>query len=233
MQRHLLAALILAAGCSREPSAPAPVTDAATAAFTAAGEVTWPADAALPEGAFLRVKLLDVSRADAASVTLSEATYPIADGPPAAFSLTTGAPIDPRTQLSVRAEISDGTALLFTSDTHTPVPPVGGAGDLLISLVAVDPAPGSGAGGAPVTPVPVAYRCGEETVAIAIEAGAAYVTPEGGDTVTLKMLSGGDSAPQSFTNGFITVFFDGSDFDGLKLRLARGRAAAVDCARLK
>jgi len=231
MHKALLVALILAAGCTRQAASPPP--DAAAAGFTAAGEVLWPADAALPEGAVLRVTLLDVSRADAAATTLSEATYPVAGRAPATFSLTAKAPVDPRARLSVRAVISDGAALLFTSDTDTPVPPGAGAGDLSITLVAVDPAPGTGAGAAPVTPVPVAYRCGEESFGVAIETGAAYVTPEGGDTVKLQKLSGGDSAPQSFTNGFLTLFFDGSDAEGLKLRLAHGRAAAVDCARIE
>ncbi|MFN3959276.1 MAG: YbaY family lipoprotein [Parvularculaceae bacterium] len=230
MQRTLLVALILAAGCTREAASP---PDAAAAAFTVAGEVIWTADTALPDGALLRVTLLDVSRADAAAVTLSEATYPIAGRAPATFSLTATAPVDPRARLSVRAEISDGAALLFTSDTDTPVPPGVSAGDLSIPLFAVDPAPASGAGGTPVVPVPVAYRCGGESFGVAIEAGAAYVTPDGGDTVTLQKLSGGDSAPQSFTNGFLTVFFDGSDSEGLKLRLAHGRALAVDCALIE
>lgn len=248
MQKYFLAALVVAAGCSQEPadenvppqppvsaSAPAAEPDEtpepALAGLTAAGEVNWPADAALPEDAFLRVTLLDVSRADASAETLSEATYPISGGPPVIFSLTTAKAIDPGARLSVRAEISDGAALLFASGTQTPVSPVDGAGDLAITLAAVDPAPGSGAGGKAVTPVSIAYQCGDEAVDIAIEEGAAYVTSAGGETATLQRISGGPGAPQSFSDGRVTVFLDGSGIDGPRMRLARGRAAPLDCVR--
>jgi uncharacterized lipoprotein YbaY len=247
MQKLFLTALIIAAaGCAKEkpaatetsppPSAAAPAEitepdeEAAPAlqGLSASGEVTWPEDAALPADARLRVSLIDASKADASAETLAEATYPVAGGPPVTFTLTTDRTVDPSARLAVRAVVSDGVALLFTSDTYTPVSPVEGDDDLVLTLVAVDPALGTAAG---TTPVPIAYDCGGDTVEIAIEAGAAYVTIEGEDAVTLKKLSGGDDAPQSFTDGRLTVFFDGSDMDGLKLRLAPGKAAPLDCTR--
>lgn len=239
MQKSLLlAAALTAAGCSKEPEAlpagPAPTPAAETLApqsreITASGEVEWPARAGLPGDAFLRVTLSDVSRQDAASTPLAEETYPVAAGPPVAFSLTADGDIDPRAQLSVAAQISDGAALLYTSDTRNTVSATDGAADLSIRLVAVGAAPGTGAGGAPVTPAPVAYQCGTERIEIAIEAGAAFVTGADGGTSKLEKLAGGDGAPQTFTNGRMTVFFDGSDMDGLKLRFAHGKAAAMDC----
>ena len=236
----LLALVVVAAGCSREPVTPPAgspeVSQAESAApktrrVTAAGDVEWSATDPLPENAILRVRLLDVSRADAAASPLAEATYPVDSGPPVSFSLRARAEINPRTRLSVSAQISDGAALYFTSDTNNPVSPTEGARNMTVTLVPVDPAPGTGAGGEPVTPVPAVYLCGDETFEIAIEAGAAYLTGADGTTVTLDKLSGGEAAPQSFTNGRVTLFFDGSDMDSLNLRIARGRAAAVDCVR--
>lgn len=241
MQKSLfLAAALIAAACSREPEAPpieqAPIAAAEATApemreITAAGTVAWPQGAALPGEAFLRVRLTDVSRQDAAAEPLAEATYPVGAGSPVNFSLTTDSEIDPRARLSVSAQISDGAALFYVSDTNNPVSPDEGAQNMSITLVPVDAAPGSGAGGAPVTPVPVAYQCAGERFEIAIEAGAAYVTGAEGETAKLDKLAGGDSAPQSFTDGRLTVFFDGSDMDGLKLRVARGKAAAQACVR--
>ncbi len=241
MQKSLiLAAALIAAGCAREPAgptaetpqlAPADASAPKTARIAATGDVEWTSAEALPDDAFLRVRLLDVSRADAASAPIAEATYPVDSGSPVSFSLRARAEINPRTSLSVSAQISDGAALYFTSDTNNPVSPTEGARDMTITLVPVDPAPGTGSGGGPVTPVPAVYLCGDETFEIAIEAGAAYLTGADGATVTLDKLSGGAAAPQSFTNGRLTLFFDGSDMDGLNLRVARGRAAALDCVR--
>ena len=95
----------------------------------------------MPANAALRVLLIDASKADASAETLAEATYPVAGGPPVSFSLTTQGAVDPAARLAVRAEISDGADLLYASDTHTPVSPAGGDDDLVLSLVAVDPAP--------------------------------------------------------------------------------------------
>jgi uncharacterized lipoprotein YbaY len=234
----ILAAAALAAGCSRD-EAPAPVLTAPAAdtetlapevrEISVTGEVEWPAGIDLPENAFLRVTLSDVSRQDASSAPLAEEKYPVDQGSPVAFALTADSEIDPRALLSISAQISDGAALFYTSDTSNPVPAAEGAKDLSITLVPVEAAPGTGAGGAPVSPVPVAYQCGDELVEIAVEAGAAYVTGSGGETVKLTKLSGGEAAPQTFTKGRLTVFFDGSDMDGLSLRLSRGKAAAMDC----
>lgn len=161
MQKLFFTALIIAvAGCAKDdpaatetlpppPAAAAPAEstepdeDAAPAlqGLSASGEVTWPEDAALPADAKLRVTLIDASKADASAETLAEATYPVAGGPPVTFTLTTDKAVDPRAQLAVRAEISDGAALLFTSETQTPVSPVDGDDDLVLSLQAVEPAP--------------------------------------------------------------------------------------------
>ncbi len=244
MQKSLvLAAALVAIGCAKVPAsetdaapmaqAPASASDQANAApasetteITASGDLDWTPGAALPEGAFVRVSLLDISLADAAAEPLAEATYPVAGGPPVRYSLTTAAEIEPDARLTVLAQITDGKALYFTSDTNYPVSPTEGERGLTIELVAVDVGAGTDAG---VTTEPIAYLCGEDPVGIAIEAGAAYVTAAGDETQKLDKLSGGDAAPQTFTNGPLTVFVDGSDMDGPKLRLARGKAAAAAC----
>lgn len=239
MHRSLfLAAALVAAGCSKEPEAlpggPARAQAADTAPsetreIAVSGEVEWPAGVALPDNAFLRVRLSDVSRQDAASAPLAEAVYPVESGSPVSFSLGVESDVDSRAQLSVSAQISDGAALYYVSDTSNPVSPVDGARGLSITLVPVEASPGTGAGGSPVTPSPVAYQCGDERVEIALEAGAAYVTGPEGETARLGKLAGGEAAPQTFTDGRMTVFFDGSDMDGLRLRFARGKTAAAEC----
>lgn len=163
MQKLIVTALIIAAaGCAPEepvegePLPPPPAAaaapgedasdaqeapEAAPARLSAAGEVTWPEDASLPATARLRVRLIDTSKADASAETLAEATYPVTGGPRVTFTLTTEKAVDAAAQLAVRAEISDDAALLFTSDSDTPVSAVEGEDYLVVSLKAVDPAP--------------------------------------------------------------------------------------------
>lgn len=201
---------------------------------SASGEITWPTGATLPEGAFLRVKLIDVSRMDVASQTLDEARLPITGGPPVAFTLTSEAAIDPRTSLSVSAQISDGAALHFVSDTNNPVPSVEGASEMRISLVPVDASPGTGVGALPVTPSPDFYECSGERFAVAFETGAAYVTMPDGTLEKLDRLEAvaDPEAPRTFTNGRLTVVQEMEGAAGSLVRFARGKMALSSCARL-
>lgn len=76
----------------------------------------------MPGGAVVSVRLLDVSRADAPSVTVAEQAIDSPGNVPVAFALDYDpAAIDPRATYSVSARIERGDELLWISDTHNPV----------------------------------------------------------------------------------------------------------------
>jgi len=113
----LLALVLFATGCVT-------ARPAADAAATLTGTVSYLPRIALPPDAVVTVRLLDVSLADAPSVTLAEAVIPT-DGRqvPISFALAYRADeIQPRHRYAVRAEIrgADG-GLLWTTDTIHPV----------------------------------------------------------------------------------------------------------------
>ena len=94
------------------------------AAATLTGTVTYRPRIALPPDAVLSVKLLDVSRADAPSVTLAETRVGTDGGQvPLPFSLDYASDdVQPRNRYVVRAEIFDAAGvLLWTTDTAYPV----------------------------------------------------------------------------------------------------------------
>lgn len=106
-------------------------------AVRAIGEILWDAAAPPPDSAVLTVTLIDISRADAAAVTLAETVLSVDGGPPATFMLASAGPVDPRARLSVSARIADERTLYFISDTHNPVSPEKGAPGMTIVLKAV------------------------------------------------------------------------------------------------
>lgn len=87
------------------------------------GTVTYRQRSALPPGAVIEVKLLDVSRADAPAVTIAEQTVdPAGRQVPIAFELTYDAGhIVPNRRYAVRASILENNRLLFTSTQSYPV----------------------------------------------------------------------------------------------------------------
>ena len=95
-----------AASCP--PTCPASVT----------GTVAYPGDAPLPPGAELTVRLVDVSRADAPSVTIAERVIANPGQSPIPFEIGYDpADIDARFDYSIQATITHGGALLFINDT--------------------------------------------------------------------------------------------------------------------
>jgi len=237
MRRLTCVSLSIAAiaACSRMEKDPQSASPAAPA-VTASGEAMWEPAAPLPENAFLRVKLLDVSKMDVAAETLAEAKLPIGEGPPVAFSLAAEGPLDPRARLSVSAQVSDGASLYFISDTSNPVSTETGAAEMKIRLKAVDAmGAGTGAGGQRVTPSPVAYRCGEEIFNVAFEAGAAYVTLADGTVHTLNRLNADDDpeAPRTFTDGRLTFVQETEGMAGPRVLFARGRMVPALCERVE
>ncbi len=95
-----------------------------TAGATLTGTVTYLPRIALPPDAVVTVRLLDVSLADAPSVTLAEQTISTQGrSVPIPFELAYDAgEIQPRHRYGVRAEIRSGSGdLMWTTDTMTPV----------------------------------------------------------------------------------------------------------------
>jgi putative lipoprotein len=91
-------------------------------AFEVTGEVTYRERVPLPHGAQVVVRLLDVSRADAAAVTLAEQVIEPDHEVPVQFRLTTArATLDPRNTYSVSARIIADGRLAWISDAHHPV----------------------------------------------------------------------------------------------------------------
>ena len=97
-------------------SAPAP--EAPTPAASVTGTVSYPGDAPLPPGAELTVRLEDVSRADAPSITIAERVIANPGQSPIRFEIGYDpADIDDRFDYSIQATITHGGALLFINDT--------------------------------------------------------------------------------------------------------------------
>jgi len=98
------------------PQAPAPETPTPAASVT--GTVSYPGGGALPAGAELTVRLEDVSRADAPSVTIAERVIANPGQSPIRFEIGYDpADIDDRFDYSIQATITRGGALLFINDT--------------------------------------------------------------------------------------------------------------------
>jgi putative lipoprotein len=88
-----------------------------------AGTVTYRQRIAIPATAVVTVRLVDVSRADAAASVLGEQVIP-ADGRQVPFSFAIPfrlAEVDTRNSYAVQARIENDGTLLFVSDRHYPV----------------------------------------------------------------------------------------------------------------
>ena len=107
------------------PEAPAPAAtptpeapETPTSAASVTGTVSYPGSAALPPGAELTVRLEDVSRADAPSVTIAERVIANPGQSPIRFEIGYDpADIDDRFDYSIQATITHGDTLLFINDT--------------------------------------------------------------------------------------------------------------------
>jgi len=113
------------------------------------GTATYLERMALPPDAVFEVRLEDVSRAGAAADILAETRVESPGNPPFAFTLSYDpARIDATHSYSIRARVLHGDDLLFTSDTHTPLP----AGDSSAPLEILMVRAGAARMGAPDTP---------------------------------------------------------------------------------
>ena len=169
----------------------------ASAAVT--GTVSYRERIALPPDAALAVRLVDVSLADAPSVTLAETVDETAGAQvPLAFSLPVDAGrIDPRHRYAVQAEIRDGDGtLLWTTDTVHPVLTHGAPRDgVEVRLVQVPGLPdGASAGGALVGPT---WRLAEIT-----SASGVVLSFDGAAPFTLAFGADGTASGQADCNRF-------------------------------
>jgi putative lipoprotein len=109
-----IAVCLLAAGCGESTPEEEPMG-------TLRGEVIYLERIALPPGAEVTVELQDVSRSDAPAVVLASTRFEADGAPPYPFELTFDpADIDDRMSYALRATISLGDDLLFTTDAHHP-----------------------------------------------------------------------------------------------------------------
>ena len=117
----LLGLLFLLAGCACAQVVPAMAGDGATAQVT--GSVTYRERMALPPTAVIKVRLADISRADAPAEWLAEQAIVAAGRQvPIPFALAYDpARIDAAHTYAVQVRIEDDGRLLFISDTRYPV----------------------------------------------------------------------------------------------------------------
>jgi putative lipoprotein len=110
------------------------------------GTVTYRARIALPPGAELTVRVLDVARADAPAVVVAETVIEVVHQVPIPFELELDpARLDDRGRFTVAAQIHVGGRLRWTTDTAVPVSPTESTTDLELVLVMVGAAPPSAA----------------------------------------------------------------------------------------
>jgi putative lipoprotein len=138
MRRVLLLSLtlLLLAGCAKPPPA----------TLTVDGLVVQRSRNALPPGTAITVRLLDVSRADAPSVTLAEQRIELRGRQlPVPFSLGVAADrLDSRKSYAVAADARiEGQLLMFSANRHPVISqgaPTGGVAVLLEPLAQLPPA---------------------------------------------------------------------------------------------
>jgi len=114
--------ILVASGCS-EGHPPAQTNEpAAVPMGTIRGTVSYRERIALSNRAVLELTLEDVSRQDEAAPIIAAKSMPDPGQVPIRFELDfPSAAIDPRLAYALRARISDGGRLLFTTDTVVPV----------------------------------------------------------------------------------------------------------------
>ena len=121
-------------------AAPEPAPETPTPAASVTGTIAYPGSAALPPGAELTVRLEDVSRADAPSVTIAERVIANPGQSPIRFEIGYDpADIDDRFDYSIQATITHGDTLLFINDTVYSVLTWGYPNSVDMVLVSVQP----------------------------------------------------------------------------------------------
>lgn len=129
----------------------------AAAASQVTGTATYRERMALPADAVLEVTLADVSRADAAATPLGTARIERPGQPPFRFAIPyDSAKVDPRMSYAVRARVTAGGRLLFTTTQRYPVLTGGAGREVALVLARVGGADSAPAAAGTDTPPPSA-----------------------------------------------------------------------------
>lgn len=80
-----------------------------------------------------------------------------------------------------------------------------------------------------ITPEGTLYDCGGERVILALEAGAAYLSYETGESARLRKLDAGAGAAEQFSNGQLLVERRTDDTGAQTLAFGQGRAVPQPC----
>ena len=227
--------LALLAACG-QPSVPEPsaASDTKTVVETpelqrqVTGLVTLPVGVTLPADAVVKVDIRAPALETGPPVPLVSQTLAADDGPPYAFALTLPDDVTDTAGLVVFARAQTGPAIQFNNLQGAPLGPPGTP--VSIALTSTGDWGTAGPGPA-VTPQMIEYICGGELVAIAVEAGTAYVTIDGGDLVNLPLLEGAPEGVRQFSNGKAVVQIEGDEYGARLISFAWGRAAVQPCTR--
>jgi len=142
--------LLIASACTERPPAAQSEEPATAPMGTLRGTVSYRERIALSNRAVLELTLEDVSRQDEAAPIIAAKSMPDPGQVPIRFELDfPSAAIDPRLAYALRARISDGGRLLFTTDTVVPVLTRGAGREVHPVLVRVAPAGNTPAANAP------------------------------------------------------------------------------------
>ena len=160
------------------PAAQAQAAQPAQAFVTVSGSAAYLQRIAMPPEAVLTVRVEDVSRADASATVLAETREAFGQRQvPLAYSVKVPrSAIDPRMRYAVRATISVGGDLRFTTTRSYPVLTHGAPNTVDLTLAAVQPGAGA-ATGAIAPPVPAAPAKPASSVGFALPATFAGVLP--------------------------------------------------------
>jgi len=133
--------LLAVSACGESPPPAQIAGPAAEPMGTLRGTVTYRERVALSNRAVLELTLEDVSRQDVAAPVIATKTLPDPGQVPIRFELAYPSnDIDPRLAYALRARITDGGRLLFTTDTVVPVLTRGAGREVHPVLVRVAPA---------------------------------------------------------------------------------------------
>lgn len=128
--------LVLAAALAAGALMTACSTPSIPATASVSGTATYRERIALPPDAVFEARLEDVSRADAAAELVASTRTESPGAPPFKFTLTYDpARIEVAHRYAIRARVLHGDEVLFTSDTHTPLPAGPDAAPIEIMMV--------------------------------------------------------------------------------------------------
>ena len=238
----LLAPILLAlAACGGEEEAG--VTEEMKAVSTINGEVFYRERIMLPPGAEVEVQLQDVSKADALATVMASVMFTPEGGPPYPFAIEyKSADIDERMRYSLRATITVGDKLMFTSTEF--IDPFSGEDiSIMVQRVPepvdrspVSPQSGGADGEPPVAPVDKAEETAQSNDSpiwvLETLAGEPAPTGAGGKAIDL-VLNAADNSVSGFSgcNRYTGSFSnEGKSASGTPLKFGPLAGTMMACA---